>query len=152
MSLKDEVIQRFCKRVGYNESEAVKFLEGGHRVRQVKRLSEVASLYSVEAKVIRARHCNTGYQVGERFILDVDGNLVNKFCPKRMCIYLLSQFAIPVAQINERLSESLEPNDFHFMRYVRCPDAGVECLGYGEVMVSIKVISRNKLREENQTS
>ena len=38
----------------------------------------------------------------------------------------------------------LEPNDFHFMRYVRCPDAGIECFGYGEVMVQVKVVPRVK--------
>ena len=150
MSLKDKEIQSYCERVGYNETEAEKFLEGGHRIRQVKRLSEAAPVYSIEAKIVSARHCNTGYKVGERFILDADGNLINKFCPKRMCVYLVSQLAIPVAQINERLSEGLEPNNFHFMRYVRCPDVGVECLGFGEVMVSVKVISRSELSEEKK--
>jgi len=52
--------------------------------------------------------------------------------------------SVPVALVNERLSESLEPNDFHFMRYVRCPDTGVNCYGYGEVMLQIKVIPRVK--------
>jgi len=28
------------------------------------------------------------------------------------------------------------------MRYVRCPDTGVECLGYGEVMVKVQVVPR----------
>ena len=59
-------------------------------------------------------------------------------------MYLISQLSIPVALINERLSEGLEPNDFHFMRYVKCLDAGVECYGYGEVMLKVEVISRAK--------
>jgi hypothetical protein len=46
--------------------------------------------------------------------------------------------------INERLSEGLEPNDFHFMRKVKCLDAGVDCLGYGEVMLKIRVVPRIK--------
>jgi hypothetical protein len=50
-----------------------------------------------------------------------------------------------VALINERLSEKLDPNAFHFMRYVRCPDAGVECLGYGEVTLKVEVIPRKKM-------
>ncbi len=33
-------------------------------------------------------------------------------------------------------------NDFHFMRYVRCLDAGVECLGYGQVMMKVQVVPR----------
>jgi hypothetical protein len=61
-----------------------------------------------------------------------------------MCVYLISQLTIPVALINERLSEGLEPNDFHFMRYVRCPDTGVDCYGYGEVMLKVQVVPRVK--------
>ena len=61
-----------------------------------------------------------------------------------MCLYLISQLTIPVALINERISEALDPNDFHFMRYVRCPDAGVECYGYGEVMLKVRVGPRHK--------
>ena len=60
-----------------------------------------------------------------------------------MCVYLVSQLTIPVTLINERLSESLEPNDFHFMRYIRCPDTGVDCYGYGEVMLKVQVVPRN---------
>ena len=94
------------------------------------------------AEVVDAKHCNSGRKVGQTFILDVDGNFITKLCPKRMCVYLVSQLTIPVALINERLSEGLEPNDFHFMRYVS-PDAGVECYGYGEVMLKIKVVPRS---------
>ncbi len=140
----EEIVQKYGQRVGYTESEVEKFHEGGHRIRQVKRLSQVASLYSIEATVVHAKHCNSGHRVGQKFILDVDGNFISKLCPKRMCIYLISQLTIPVALINERLSERLEPNDFHFMRYVRCPDTGIECYGYGEVMVQVKVVPRDK--------
>lgn len=140
--MSEGIIQRYGQRVGYTESEVEMFHEGGHRVRQVKRLSQVASKYSIQAKVASAKNCNSGHRIGQTFILDVDGNFVSKLCPKKMCVYLISQFIIPVALINERLSEGLEPNDFHFMRYVRCPDAGVECYGYGEVMLKVQVVPR----------
>jgi hypothetical protein len=61
-----------------------------------------------------------------------------------LCVYLISQLTIPVALINERLSEGLAPDEFHFMRYLRCPDVGVECLGYGEVMLRVNVVPREK--------
>jgi hypothetical protein len=140
----EEIIQRFFQRVGYTESEGDSFRKGGHRIRQVTRLSQAASKYSILAEVVAAKHCNSGHTVGETFILDVDGNFITKLCPNRMCVYLISQLAIPVALINERLSEELEPNDFHFMRYVRCPDTGVECYGYGEVMLKVGVVPRRK--------
>lgn len=138
----DDIIKKYGQRVGYNDSEMEKFREGGHRVRHVKRLSEAAPLYSIEAQVVRSRNCNSGHVEGQKLVLDVDGNFVTKLCPKKMCVYLVSQLAIPIAQINERLSEGHDPNDFHFMRYVRCPDVGVECLGYGEVMLKVSVIPR----------
>ena len=142
MEKNEEILKRYGERVGYNEDDLEKFKEGGHRVRHVRRLSLAAGLYTIEAEVVKARHCNTGYKLGDRFIIDVDGNFITKLCPKRMCVYLVSQLTIPVALINERLSEGLDPNQFHFMHEVRCPDVGVDCSGYGEVMLRVQVVSR----------
>lgn len=77
--------------------------------------------------------------------IDVAGNLINKYCPERMCIFLVSQLSIPVALINERFSEGLEPNGFTFMKHVKCPDVGVECEGYGEIMFRVKVVGRHEV-------
>ena len=147
----EKLIKRQGQRVGYTESEIEKFHEGGHRIRQVAHLSRAAAKYSIQAEVVSSKHCNSGHVVGQRFILDVDGSFITKLCPKRMCLYLVSQLIIPVALINERLSEGLEPNDFHFMRYLRCPDTGVDCYGYGEVGLKVKVIPRIKEKEEQQS-
>ena len=138
----DDIIERYGKRVGYSDSELEKLHEEGHRIRHLRRVAKVAPHYSIEAEVIRSRHCNSGHEKGEKFVMDVDGNFITKFCPKKMCVYLISQLTVPVALINERLGEGHEPNDFHFMRYVRCPDTGVECLGYGEVMLKVQAVPR----------
>ena len=142
--MSEDKIKKYAQRVGYSGKEIEQFQEKGHRIRQVKRLSKAASLYSIEAEVIKARHCNSGHTTGQKLIMDVDGNFITKLCPKKMCVYLISQLTVPVALINERLSEELDPNDFHFMRYVRCLDTGVECLGYGEVMLKVQVRPRKK--------
>jgi hypothetical protein len=138
----EKLIKDYGQRVGYTDSEIEKFREGGHRTRHAERLSNAAPLYSIEAEIVEARHCNSGHKKGQKFILDVDGNFITRLCPSKMCVYLISQLTIPVALINERLSEGHEPNDFHFMRYVRCLDVGVECLGYGEVMLKVQVAPR----------
>ena len=140
----EEIIKKYGQRVGYSESEIEKFQEGGHRIRHVKRLAKTAPLFSIEAEVMNTRHCNSGHEKGQKFVMDVDGNFVTKLCPKKMCVYLISQLTIPVALINERLSEGHDPNAFHFMKYVRCLDAGVECLGYGEVTLKVQVVPRKQ--------
>jgi len=136
-----KLLQRFADRVGYGDEELAQFQEGDPRLRQIKELARVAARYSIVAEVIKARHCNSGYKVGDRFVLDVDGNFITKLCPSRLCVYMMAQLTVPVALINERFSEGLDPNRFHFMHLVRCPDVGVECAGYGEVMLEIKAVT-----------
>jgi uncharacterized repeat protein (TIGR04076 family) len=137
-------LQRFGEKVGYTATDLAHFEAGDPRLRQMERLGRAAARYSIQAEVVKARHCNSGYRAGDKFILDVDGNFLPKFCPPRLCVYAVSQLAVPVALINERLSEGLDPNQFHFMHQVRCLDVGVECAGYGEVMLEVKVVARVK--------
>jgi uncharacterized repeat protein (TIGR04076 family) len=137
-----QIMDRYAERVGYNASDLQQFAQNDPRVRHIERLSQAAAKYSILAEVVGSSHCNSGHKQGDRFVLDVDGNFINKLCPKRMCIYLISQLVVPVALINERLSEGLDPNQFHFMRQVRCPDSGVECSGYGQVTLKVSVIPR----------
>ncbi len=108
----------------------------------MERLAEAAPRYAIEAQVVASSHCNSGHVAGQKLVLDVDGNLISKLCPKKVCVYLASQLVVPVALINERLSEGLDPHAFHFMRTVRCPDTGVHCLGYGEVKMRVRVVPR----------
>ncbi|NNG01615.1 MAG: hypothetical protein HKM93_19660 [Desulfobacteraceae bacterium] len=138
----NDVLRKYAKHVKYSDTELQQFQEGGHRVRHVERISKAALRWSIEAEVVRSRNCNSGHIEGQKLIMDINGNLISKYCPAKMCVYLISQLTVPVAVISERFSEGLPPNDFHFMRYVRCPDAGVECMGYGEVMLKVQVVPR----------
>ncbi|MFC1836481.1 hypothetical protein ACFL2Q_17455 [Thermodesulfobacteriota bacterium] len=137
-----EALNRFGDRVGYSEEDLESIPQGDSRTRHIGNIAKVAASYSIEAKLVKSIHCNSGYRVGDRFVLDVDGNFIGKLCPKKLCVYAISQLAIPVALINERLSEGLSPNEFHFMHNVRCLDVGVECKGYGGIMMEVKVIPR----------
>jgi hypothetical protein len=140
----NQALKRFGDRVGYTEADLKQFQEDDRRVRQMEKLTRAAARYSIQAEVVKARHCNSGYQTGDKFILDVNGNFITKLCPARLCVYAVSQLAVPVALINERLGEGLDPNRIHFMHQVRCLDVGVECAGYGEVMLEVKVVPRVK--------
>ena len=140
----DRAVSRFARRVNYSPEQHLAFAEGGHRVRHVRRLSKVVTRFSIQVEIVRSENCNSGHTVGQQLHLDLDGNLITKLCPGKVCVYLVSQLALPVALINERLSEGLAPNDFHFMRTVRCPDAGVDCLGYGEVAARVQVVPRKR--------
>ena len=140
-----KALKRFGTRVGYTPAELELFQEGDPRLRQMDRLAQAAPKYSIVAEVVQAKNCNSGYHIGDTFVLDVDGNFISDLCPRRLCVYAVSQFTVPVALINERLSEGLDPNQFHFMKSVQCLDTGVDCAGYGQVRFEIKVVPRIKV-------
>jgi len=52
----EEIVQKYGQIVEYTESEVEKFHEGGHRVRHVNRLSQIASLFSIEATIVPLHH------------------------------------------------------------------------------------------------
>ena len=81
MSQRD-VLDKFGDRVGYSPAEKADFREGDPRLRHMEGLAKAAPLFSILAEVVKARHCSSGFQVGDRFVLDVDGNLITKLCPK----------------------------------------------------------------------
>ncbi len=137
-----KALKRFADRVGYSDSDLEQFSESDPRARLIEKVATAAGLYSIQAEVIESKHCNSGYAVGDKFILDVDGNFIAKLCPKRLCVYAISQLVIPVALINERISEGLDPNQFHFTHQVRCSDVGVDCAGYGGIMMKVQVVPR----------
>ncbi|MCF8043932.1 MAG: hypothetical protein K9K65_15470 [Desulfarculaceae bacterium] len=137
------VVKEFARRVGMSTQEAELIAPDDSRARHIKRLAEASSRYSIQAEVVSSVACNTGYRPGDRFVLDVDGNFISKLCPKRLCVYLVGQLTVPVALINERLSEGLDPNQFHFMRQVNCTDCGVQGQGYGQVRLKVSVKPRS---------
>ena len=95
----NKALKRFGELVGYTEADLAQFQAEDPRVRQMERLGRAAARYSIAVEVVKARHCNSGYQEGDKFILDVDGNFITKFCPSRLCVYAISQLSVPVALI-----------------------------------------------------
>jgi hypothetical protein len=95
IAVSDEKLRRYSQRVGYTDKEIDLFRECNHRIRHIDRLSDAAPLYSIVAEVVEARHCNSGHHIGQRLVLDVDGNFITKLCPSRICVYLASQLTIP---------------------------------------------------------
>jgi hypothetical protein len=57
----EEIIQRYGQRVGYSGMELKLFREGGHRVRQVERLSKAAILLAHPCT--SHRNCAIGFWV-----------------------------------------------------------------------------------------
>jgi len=88
----EKVIRKYGERVGYTDSEIEKFYEGGHRIRQVSRLSRATAKYSIQAEVVNSKNCNSGHIVGQTFVLIAHRDFA-KLVARRPSIALLRRDA-----------------------------------------------------------
>ena len=63
-------------------------------------------------------------------------------CPKRICVYVLSAITPQLFTVNELFHAGVDPNEMRFNR-AACFDVGLECGGWGRIVVEIKVEDRN---------
>ena len=98
---------------------------------------------TIVAEVVESHGCNSEHKVGDKFYLDGAGNIISKLCPKRMCIYALSQLVPGVFAANELLYAGVDPNEIRFKR-TGCFDVGVQCGGWGRIVMELRVEDREK--------
>jgi uncharacterized repeat protein (TIGR04076 family) len=101
---------------------------------------------TIIAKVIESHGCNSQHKVGDKFCFDGAGNLLTKLCPQRICIYALSSIASLIFTSNELLYAGIDPNEMRFKR-TGCFDVGVQCGGWGHIVMELSVEDRDKLRK-----
>jgi len=129
------------KRLGYTDEEMKKFRENP---RNEDVLSEAPKFLkkTIIAEVVDSHGCNSQHSVGDKFYFDVAGNLLTELCPKRICVYALNAITPQIFTANELLHAGVDPNEMRFNR-AACFDVGLECGGWGRIVIEIKVEDRN---------
>ncbi len=130
------------KHLGYSEDEMRLFRENP---RNEDVLSSVPDLMSktIIAEVVESHGCNSQHIVGDRFYFDGAGNLLTKLCPKKICIYALNAATGLIFASNELVYAGVDPNEMRFKR-AGCFDVGVQCGGWGRVVIELKVVDREQ--------
>ncbi|MBI4730252.1 MAG: TIGR04076 family protein [Acidobacteria bacterium] len=127
-------------RLGYSEEDMALF-RGNPRNEEVLRRTPELMSKTIVAEVVESHGCNSGHEVGDRFVFDGAGNVISKLCPKRMCVYALAAVAPLIFTSNELLYAGVDPSEMRFNR-LGCPDVGVRCGGWGRVVMELKVADR----------
>ncbi len=130
------------KHLGYSNEEMKLFRENP---RNEDILSKAPDLLkkTIIVEIVDSHGCNSQHKVGDKFYFDGAGNLLTKMCPKRICIYALNSISTQVFTANELLYAGVDPNEMRFKR-AACFDVGVECGGWGRIVMEIKVKDRKK--------
>jgi len=145
MKIDERTWKTFQQHLGYNDEEMKRFRENP-RNEDVLTKSPGLMNKTIVIKVVESHGCNSQHKVGDKFFFDGAGNLLNHLCPKRICIYALNSVAQLIFASNELFYAGIEPNEMRFRR-TGCFDVGVQCGGWGHIVMEIGVEDRDKLNK-----
>jgi len=143
----DESVWQFVKKhLGYNDEEMKEFRKNPRNADVLTSAPELMSK-TIVVEVVESRGCNSQHKVGDKFIFDGVGNLLTKKGPKRICIYALAELPKLIFAINELIYAGVNPNEMRFKR-TGCFDVGVNCGGWGHIIVEARVEERRSQEEQ----
>ena len=139
----DENVWRFMQqRLGYTEAELQKF-KNDPRNRKVMEASAELLGKTVVFEVVESHGCNIEHKVGDRFYFSAEGYMLAHKGPKKVCPYILPAMSRLMWIIQERIYEGLDPHPmFH---RAQCEDVGIECGGWGRIVIEPKIVDRKEL-------
>jgi uncharacterized repeat protein (TIGR04076 family) len=145
MKIDERTWKTFQQHLGYNDEEMKSFRENP-RNEDVLMKSPGLMNKTIVIKVVESHGCNSQHKVGDKFFFDGAGNLLTHLCPQRICIYALNSVAQLIFASNELFYAGIEPNEMRFRR-TGCFDVGVQCGGWGHIVMEIGVEDRDKLNK-----
>ena len=142
MKVDENMWSFFQNHLGYNDAEMKKFKDDPKNELILSKAPELMNK-TIVVEVVASHGCNSQHKVGDKFYLDGAGNFISKLCPKRMCAFALSSFAGTVFGLHELFYAGVEPNKMLFKRF-GCNDVGLQCGGWGKVVMEIRMEDRQK--------
>ncbi len=142
MKIDENVWSFIQQRLGYTDEEMRKFRDDPRNEEVLTKGLDLMNK-TIVAEVVASHGCNSEHKVGDKFYFDGAGNLISKLCPGRMCVYAISALAPAVFTANELFYAGVNPNDMRFKR-TGCFDVGVQCGGWGRIVMEVRVEDRNK--------
>ncbi len=128
--------------LSYSNEEMKTFRENPRNADVLKKAAALMDK-TIVLEVVESKGCNSQHKVGDKFYFDGAGNLITKMNPERICIYALNSMASPIFAANELFYAGVDPNEMRFKR-TSCFDVGVQCGGWGQIVMEIRVEDRKK--------
>ncbi len=131
------------KHLGFTDEEMAIFKKDP---RNEDVLSKAPALMdkTIVIEVVESHGCNSQHKVGDRLYFDGAGNLLTARCPKKVCVYALHAATAMIFAANELFYAGVDPNQMRFKR-AGCFDVGIQCGGWGRVVLELKMIDRSQL-------
>jgi uncharacterized repeat protein (TIGR04076 family) len=136
----EEDLNNLKNRLGYTDEELKIFMENPRNIEILKKAPDLLNK-TIVVEVIKSHGCNSQHRVGDKFYFDGYGNLLTKFCPKRICMSALCAAENLINGANALMWAGQDPNELLF-NITGCSDVGLQCGGWGNIVMEIKVVDR----------
>ena len=130
----------FKKHLKYNDEEMKIFKDNPRNEVVISKARELQNK-TIIIEVIHSQGCNSQHSVGDKFVFDGFGNLITKLSPSRICVGILSSLSSLIFSAHELMYADVDPNTMKF-NTVDCIDVGIQCGGWGKVVVKLRVEER----------
>jgi len=136
--------QRFQKHNQYTDEELEIFKNDPRRAEAAKKIfsREAAERYLV-VEVVSSRGCTAGMKPGHRLVFKGLG-ILDTARSDAWCAHALGEIPGFASMIQDRFVAGLDPNGIIYNRF-SCIDVGVECGGWGQVIMKVYVADETEL-------
>lgn len=144
----DQTWERVGKHLGYNAQETDIYRKDPRNTK-VMRVAQEMREKTIVFEVVESHGCNSQHTVGTRFYYTGDGNLITKMAPPRVCAYAFPVMTQAIYGMQELWYAGIDPNGLCFKR-AGCFDVGIQCGGWGHIVVEAKLLSREEAKQLHQ--
>jgi len=144
IKLDEDVWKTLQERLGYSNEEMRKFREN-QRNEYILSIAAEQMSKTIVLEVVESHGCVSQHKLGDKFFFDGAGNILTKLCPNKICYSAIGSAAPLIFTAIELFYAGIDPNNIRFKR-VGCPDVGVQCDGWGHIVMELKVEDRKKGR------
>jgi uncharacterized repeat protein (TIGR04076 family) len=127
------------ERLGYSDDELEQFRKNPRNQKIMEKSGDLLSK-TVIFEVVESSGCNIEHKKGDQFIFSAEGYMLAHKCPKKICPYIMPAMSRLMWVIQERIYEGLDPRPYFYMG--QCEDVGLECGGWGRVLIEAKIVDR----------
>lgn len=129
--------QRLKETHGYTDEQLDLYLANNPKaLRVLQNFARKYREYKMIAEVVQSRGCALHLKEGEKFVLTSDGLLLADESTAPLCLWALAPLVPFNYMVYDRLIEGQDPTELGLDR-VRCLDVGLECGGWGEVLLKV---------------
>jgi len=142
MKVSEDVWKFYQQHLGYSDKEMRMFRENPRNEDVVSKAPTLMNK-TIVMEVVDSHGCGSQHKVGDKFYFDGAGRLLTKLCPKRICFGALAPMVPVISAVVELFYADVDPNEMRFKR-VGCGDVGIQCEGWGHIVMEVRVEERKK--------